>query len=41
MLVDSGGRYTKGPDWQPHVVTDGKLIAGQTLPPQNRPRAPS
>ena len=29
MLVESGGRYSKGPDWQPHVVTDGKLITGQ------------
>jgi putative intracellular protease/amidase len=29
MLVENGGRYSKGPDWQPHVVTDGKLITGQ------------
>jgi putative intracellular protease/amidase len=29
MLVESGGKYSKGPDWQPHVVTDGKLITGQ------------
>ena len=29
MLVESGGHYTKGADWQPHVVTDGKLITGQ------------
>jgi putative intracellular protease/amidase len=24
-----GGRYSRGPDWQPHVVTDGKLVTGQ------------
>ena len=24
-----GGRYVKGPDWQPHVVTDGRLVTGQ------------
>jgi putative intracellular protease/amidase len=29
MLVENGGKYTKGPDWQPHVVTDGKLVTGQ------------
>ena len=29
MLVHSGGDYSKGPDWQPHVVIDGKLITGQ------------
>lgn len=29
MLVEKGGKYSKGPDWQPHVVTDGKLITGQ------------
>ena len=29
MLVQSGGDYSKGPDWQPHVVIDGKLITGQ------------
>ena len=29
MLVKSGGSYSKGPDWQPHVVIDGKLITGQ------------
>jgi putative intracellular protease/amidase len=29
MLVENGGKYSKGPDWQPHVVTDGKLITGQ------------
>ncbi|MDP1863715.1 MAG: type 1 glutamine amidotransferase domain-containing protein [Thiobacillus sp.] len=29
MLVTNGGKYTKGADWQPHVVTDGLLITGQ------------
>jgi putative intracellular protease/amidase len=29
MLVENGAKYSKGPDWQPHVVTDGKLITGQ------------
>ena len=29
MLVTNGGKYTKGADWQSHVVTDGLLITGQ------------
>ncbi|HEY9097261.1 MAG TPA: type 1 glutamine amidotransferase domain-containing protein [Thiobacillus sp.] len=29
MLVKNGGQYTKGADWQSHVVTDGLLITGQ------------
>jgi putative intracellular protease/amidase len=29
MLLENGGKYSKGPDWQPHVVTDGKLVTGQ------------
>ena len=29
MLLKNGGVYTKGPDWKPYVVTDGKLITGQ------------
>ena len=29
MLVKNGGAYSKGPDWMPYVVTDGKLITGQ------------
>jgi len=29
MLTRSGGHYSKAPDWQPHVVTDGLLITGQ------------
>jgi putative intracellular protease/amidase len=29
MLQKNGGKYSKAPDWQPHVVTDGLLITGQ------------
>lgn len=29
MLVKNGGIYSKGADWQPYVLTDGKLITGQ------------
>ncbi|TAL86468.1 MAG: type 1 glutamine amidotransferase domain-containing protein [Rhodanobacter sp.] len=29
MLKSNGGSYSKGADWQPHVVTDGLLITGQ------------
>ena len=29
MLAKNGGLYSKGADWQPYVVTDGKLITGQ------------
>ena len=29
MLVKNGANYTKGVDWQPFVVADGKLITGQ------------
>jgi putative intracellular protease/amidase len=29
MLKDRGGVYSRGPDWQPHVVTDGLLVTGQ------------
>ena len=29
MLLKNGGLYSKGPDWQSYVVTDGKLITGQ------------
>ncbi len=29
MLKANGGRYEKGPDFQPFVLTDGKLITGQ------------
>ena len=29
MLVENGAKYSKGPDWKSHVVTDGNLITGQ------------
>jgi putative intracellular protease/amidase len=29
MLKANGGQYSKGADWQPHVVTDGLLVTGQ------------
>ncbi|AJQ96955.1 type 1 glutamine amidotransferase domain-containing protein [Gynuella sunshinyii] len=29
MLKENGGHYSKGADWMPHVVTDGKLVTGQ------------
>jgi putative intracellular protease/amidase len=29
MLVKNGGLYSKGDDWKPYIVTDGKLITGQ------------
>ena len=29
MLVKNGAMYSKGADWQPYVVTHGKLITGQ------------
>ncbi len=29
MLQAGGGEYSKAADWQPHVVTAGKLITGQ------------
>jgi putative intracellular protease/amidase len=29
MLKENGGQYSKGPDWQSYVLTDGKLITGQ------------
>jgi len=29
MLVENGGVYSKAADWQPYIVTDGKLITGQ------------
>ena len=38
MLVKHGGHYSKGADWQPHVVTDGKLITGQN-PASSAPAA--
>ena len=29
MLKENGGSYSRGGDWQAHVVTDGLLITGQ------------
>ena len=29
MLKENGGLYSKGPDWQSFVLTDGNLITGQ------------
>ena len=28
-LTRLGGLYSSGPDWQPHVVSDGLLVTGQ------------
>jgi len=38
MLVKSGGRYTKQPNWMAHVVTDGPLVFGQN-PASSEPAA--
>ena len=38
MLVENGGVYSKAADWQPYVVTDGKLITGQN-PASSAPAA--
>jgi putative intracellular protease/amidase len=38
MLKSNGGSYSKGADWQPHVVTDGLLITGQN-PASSAPAA--
>lgn len=38
MLKDKGGLYSSGPDWQPHVITDGLLITGQN-PASSEPAA--
>lgn len=38
MLKDSGGIYSKGPDWAPYVLTDGLLITGQN-PASSKPAA--
>jgi len=37
-LVDNGGVYSKGKDWQAFVVTDGKLVTGQN-PASSEPAA--
>jgi putative intracellular protease/amidase len=28
-LIAAGAKYSKGPDWQPYVLTDGILVTGQ------------
>lgn len=28
-LKERGGNYSKGPDWSPYVLVDGKLVTGQ------------
>jgi len=38
MLKESGGLYSKGADWAPHVLTDGLLITGQN-PASSKPAA--
>jgi putative intracellular protease/amidase len=38
MLTRNGGKYSKGADWQPHVVSDGLLITGQN-PASSEPAA--
>ncbi len=38
LLVENGGVYSKGADWQPFVVTDGALITGQN-PASSAPAA--
>jgi putative intracellular protease/amidase len=37
-LRKSGGNYSKGPDWQSHVISDGNLITGQN-PASSEPAA--
>ncbi len=38
MLVQQGGQYHCGSDWQPHVLTDGTLVTGQN-PASSAPAA--
>jgi putative intracellular protease/amidase len=38
MLKKNGGNYSKVPDWQPYVITDGLLITGQN-PASSEPAA--
>lgn len=38
MLTKHGARYSKGVDWAPHVVVDGRLITGQN-PASSEPAA--
>ena len=37
-LLENGGRYSKGPDWNPYVVTEGSLVTGQN-PASSAPAA--
>jgi putative intracellular protease/amidase len=37
-LVKNGGNFSKAPDWQPYVITDGNLITGQN-PASSEPAA--
>ena len=37
-LLENGGRYSKGPDWAPYVVTEGGLVTGQN-PASSEPAA--
>ena len=38
VLVQLGGKYSKGGDWQPYVLTDGILVTGQN-PASSEPAA--
>jgi putative intracellular protease/amidase len=38
MLKAAGGQYSRGPDWQTHVETDGLLVTGQN-PDSSAPAA--
>ena len=38
MLVKNGGIFSKAADFQPYVITDGKLITGQN-PASSAPAA--
>ena len=38
MLVTNGGNYAKAADWQPFVLTDGRLVTGQN-PASSAPAA--
>jgi putative intracellular protease/amidase len=38
MLIQAGAKYSKGPDWQPYVLNDGKLVTGQN-PASSEPAA--
>jgi putative intracellular protease/amidase len=37
-LIELGGKYSKGPDWAPYVLTDGMLVTGQN-PASSEPAA--